>query len=421
MIKYFTVENYYSVKNESVLEFDLNLQKETSLVAQPVIGFAGANASGKSTILKALTFTLWFASESFLGLQPQVVIPVVPFITNQENPCKFHIIFTIEGIDYEYVLEVTTQKVISEEFYYYPNKEQKPIYKRDGQKVKFGKGINKIETKDLRENSSIISFAAQFETQKTTSIIQNYYNQFDTNLSLPFRKILLDIYGYLSSNKLKSKSIEFLKLADVGIDDFELEKSNEIIFKIMKLASENPELINSILSNNLNNPQIEQMKNEETLSSLTEKMTVNFPDFFDPIFIHRIDNKNIKLSKENQSVGTLQGLELFGRILQAIEKGSLLIVDELETHIHQNLVAYMIGLFQNPEVNTKNAQLIFSFHNTAFMEILSPEQLWFAEKNDQGHSDFYCAANVTGIPDLYKKNLETLYRIGRFGAKPKLL
>ncbi|MBI1928026.1 AAA family ATPase, partial [Candidatus Poribacteria bacterium] len=85
MIKYFAVENFRSIKTENVLEFDSNLEKNSRFVANPVIGFAGANASGKTTILQALSFTLWFMQNSFLQLEENEKIPVEPFCTLKKS------------------------------------------------------------------------------------------------------------------------------------------------------------------------------------------------------------------------------------------------------------------------------------------------------------------------------------------------
>ncbi len=384
MIKYFTVENFYSIGNESVLEFDLHIKKDAAFLAHPTIGFAGSNASGKSNVLKALSFVLWFAAESFLEIKSKIdnsfeendksIIPVETFIASQEQPCKFHIIFTKDGIDYEYLLTVNTEKVFEEEFYYYPKKRQKLIYHRKELSVKFGDGISKFDTKDLRENCSIISLAAQFESQIYAQKVKEYAN-FPTNVRLGqhFAEMKFSNYLMLQLEKndiVKLKTRELLKIADIGIEDFYTIKTNGILLTIFK---------------------------------------------------HKINGNLLELTSNQQSAGTLRILTLFFYVLKSLENGSLLILDEIELELHQNLVAYLLSLFQNPEINTKSAQLIFSFHNTSLMDILKTEQLWFVNKDENEYSEFYCAANVQGIKDLHKKSLETLYRIGRFGATPKLL
>jgi AAA15 family ATPase/GTPase len=384
MIKYFTVENFYSIGNESVLEFDLHIKKDAAFLAHPTIGFAGSNASGKSNVLKALSFVLWFAGESFLEIKPSVenlfdennkdTITIETFIANQEQPCKFHIIFTKGGIDYEYLLTVNTEKVFEEEFYYYPKKRQKLIYHRKELNVKFGDGISKFDAKDLRENCSIISLAAQFESQVYAQKAKEYAS-FSTNIRLGqhFAEMKFSNYLMLQLEKndiVKLKTRELLKIADIGIEDFYTIKTNGILITIFK---------------------------------------------------HKINGNLLELTSNQQSAGTLRILTLFFYVLKSLENGSLLILDEIELELHQNLVAYLLSLFQNPEINTKSAQLIFSFHNTSLMDILKTEQLWFVNKDENEYSEFYCAANVQGIKNLHNKSLETLYRIGRFGATPKLL
>ena len=149
-------------------------------------------------------------------------------------------------------------------------------------------------------------------------------------------------------------------------------------------------------------------------------ITFEFSLYFLP-FKHKIDNGLVEFSDIYESAGTLKLLILLERIQFAFNHGNLLIIDEIELRLHQNLTAYLIGLFENPNHNTKGGQLLFSFHNTALMEILQPNQLWFTEKNDQGQTEIFSAADFTDIKDIQQRNLEELYRIGRFGAKPRAL
>ena len=138
-------------------------------------------------------------------------------------------------------------------------------------------------------------------------------------------------------------------------------------------------------------------------------------------FKHKVDNTLVEFSDINESAGTLKLIVLLEDIQLAFNLGYLLIFDEIELQLHQNLIAYLIGLFENPNQNIKGGQLLFSFHNTALMEILQPNQLWFTEKNDQGQTEIFSAADFTDIKDIQQRNLEELYRIGRFGAKPRAL
>lgn len=135
--------------------------------------------------------------------------------------------------------------------------------------------------------------------------------------------------------------------------------------------------------------------------------------------MHKIEDKLAPFEYHLESAGTLEFLLKLFYFLQALEEGAVFVVDEIELKLHQNLVAYLLGLFKNKTANKHGAQLICSFHNSYFMEFLEPEQLWFAEKNDQGETELFSAAAFTDIKNLYEKDLEMLYRVGRFGAKPR--
>lgn len=384
MIKYFTVKNYRSIKHENILEFDAHLEN-ASIASHPVIGFAGANASGKTTVLQSLVFVLWFMQHSFLRLDKNAKIPCEPFYTLSQSPTEFHLIFAkkswVEGeekiVDIEYKLSLTQEKVLTEELNYSVDGEDKLVYLREGNQVTVGEQVSPIDTKDLRQNSSIISLASQFASQEVANACKDYAVQ--TNLtyltlneeSLPLKQKMSVLTQWLEKKRVREIVQTFLKMAEVGIEEIHLQK--EIGFSSDKIA----------------------------------------------IFKHKIDNLLADFGYNDESAGTLQFLQVLSLVLQALENGAVLIFDEIELKLHPSLVAYLLSLFENKAENQKGAQLICSFHNTYFMEFLKPEQLWFAEKNDQGHTELFSAVAFTDIPDLHEKDLETLYRVGRFGAKPR--
>ncbi|MCP4369332.1 MAG: ATP-binding protein [Deltaproteobacteria bacterium] len=417
MIKYFAVENFYSIKPENILEFDLNANKDTDFSSNPIIGFAGANASGKTAILQAITFILWFMQDSFLRLEEDDEILFEPFCTLAEKPTKIHIIFTknflVDGeykpVDYEYIIRLTTEKVLTEELYYYPYGRKRQVYIRKENKVEFGASISHIQTKDLRPNCSIISFAAQFGSQEVARSCKNYgyssnvrFGGFEEHEFHP--AIFEDL---LKDEKTRRRTRTFLKIADVGIEDVYIIERKEETERILQSLEEMDEDIKKQLP----------MKLFDDIRRLNEQTDdIVLKEVF---FKHMIDNASIDFEASSESSGTLKFLAILYEVLSALESGTLLILDEIELKLHQNLVAYLIGLFENSSENIHGAQLIFSFHNTALMKILKPSQLWFAEKNNEGYTELFCAADFQDIKQLHKKSLEKLYRIGRFGAIPR--
>jgi AAA15 family ATPase/GTPase len=414
MIKYFAVENYKSIKNKAILEFDSNLAEDYPYPASAVIGFAGANASGKTTILQAISFVFWFMQESFSEIKEDQAIPVRPFATMLDSPSKFHLIFTQKNsdnyIDYEYLLTLNQEQVLREEVYYYPNNDQELIYKREEQQVEFGKNIYILDEdviSALPIKSSIISFLTQFPSQKMAKKLQNYhclanvspkgFQEFEFNPST--------IINLIEKLTIESSMIEILKIADIGIEEVDVKPMPKKIKE--KLMSQ---ILDIPLDEIQSNPNL-FIQHNSWLSEMSSKVT----------FKHKIDNTLVEFSDIYESAGTLKLLALLERIQLAFNHGDLLIIDEIELRLHQNLTAYLIGLFENPNTNNQGGQLLFSFHNTALMEILQPNQLWFTEKNDQGQTEIFSAADFTDIKDIQQRNLEELYRIGRFGAKPRAL
>jgi len=372
MIKYFTVENYRSIKTENILEFDTNVESDT---AHPVIGFAGANASGKTTLLQSLTFVLWFMQHSFLKIDESAEIPCEPFYTLPSSPSRFHLIFAQRSpengklVDYEYQLCLTKEKVITEKLNYFPDGKELLVYFRHNNNIQFGEHVTSIDTKDLRANCSLISFAAQFASQTVAIVCKHYTVQSN-----------LDAYGLKTDNFNSS-------LLDKWLADEEIRHHIQTCLKLADVG-------------------IEQIDYKYRIGEKTH-------------FTHKIDDGLVNFIYRLESAGTLQFLAVLYRVLQALTEGAILIFDEIELKIHQNLVAYLLTLFKNKADNPHEAQFIFSFHNSYIMEFLIPEQLWFAEKNDQGQTALFSAAAFTDIKDLYQKDLETLYRVGRFGAKPR--
>ena len=369
MVKYFSIENFYSIKNENIVEFDLNLSN-SHFSAHPTLGFAGTNASGKTNFIRGLNFVHWFMGHSFFSKETK--IPIKKFIGLEHLPTKFNLIFTLENEEIEYELEINGNKVLTEVL----SSNGSAIYTRSLKNVDFGESVGEFSTKDLRDTSSVVSYATNFDSHTTAKKIRAYIDQGQTNVDTKgHNDIEFNISNLLDLSKtklIKNQAIETAKLADIGIIDFFVK--------------------------------------EEDPHNLSPELA---------FFKHKIGQSFSDFTQEQESSGTLQFFAVLSNLLPTLETGGLVILDEIEIKLHQNLVAYLIGLFQNQEINKNSAQLIFTFHNSLFMDILEPEQLWFAEKNNRGETDLFCAANFEDIEDIHKKSLEKLYRIGRFGAKPK--
>ena len=113
---------------------------------------------------------------------------------------------------------------------------------------------------------------------------------------------------------------------------------------------------------------------------------------------------------------------ILGPILDVIENGYTLVIDELDSKLHPNLVCRIVSLFNSKELNTKNAQLIFNTHDTNLLStgLFRRDQIWFTDKNKYGEAKLYSLADFKS--DEVKKNepFEENYIRGKYGAIPFL-
>lgn len=123
---------------------------------------------------------------------------------------------------------------------------------------------------------------------------------------------------------------------------------------------------------------------------------------------------------ENESVGTKHLFNIGLKTLLALEKGTVLAIDEMNLAIHPMLFKYLVSMFANPIANKKNAQLIFTTHDASIAgeNFMRPDQIWFSQKNENGVSELFCAIDFEEVD--FCTPIEMWYRTGRFGAIPSI-
>lgn len=134
--------------------------------------------------------------------------------------------------------------------------------------------------------------------------------------------------------------------------------------------------------------------------------------------IHRNGEQEIRLPFWFESNGTQAVFQLLPFILQALESGGLVIIDELEAHLHSDMISELLELFIDPERNPNNAQIIFTSHNLEVFERLQKEQVVLVEKSPTGFSEAWRLDEMKGV--RRDDNLYAKYRAGAYGAVPDL-
>lgn len=132
------------------------------------------------------------------------------------------------------------------------------------------------------------------------------------------------------------------------------------------------------------------------------------------------DGKQFALNYADESDGTQKFFSFAGPWLRALDKGWILFVDELNDNFHPDLVRFLVQLFHNPQINRRNAQLVFSTHETSILqqEIFRRDQIWFTEKDEYNATTLYPLSDFS--PRKGTENLERSYLQGRYGALPYL-
>jgi hypothetical protein len=406
MIRKITVENYYSVKEKQVIDFLVPKnapESDNFLLSRTgdgerlpaVIGFYGANASGKTTVLRAIGALVRFAANSFFAYAPEGAIPdFLPFMHRESwpKPSKISIEFDaywmvpeselsgdasdlLKSHWFRYDLHIghepgkkMADHVAYEALHWFPQGRPRMLFERTGQDIKFSKEVN-IPAGDpripsVRPNGSVISTFAQLNHP----------------LMLKIRKDLISVQS----------NILIIKITDEDI---------------LKFYHENPLALEG-LNDQLRRIDLglRQMVVEASSTGLQARFT------------HEGLHHDIFWDQESE--GTRSFISIFPLVFFALETGSIVIIDELERNLHPKLVSEIVQWFYDKDINKYRAQLFFTAHNTSFLQDLEKEQVFFTEKYANGETKIYGAKDIQGLrrePDLAKK-----YMTGVLGAIPNI-
>ena len=417
MLLQFSVENFRSFKERTVLSLegssDKNLPNNVALFGKEkvlkVATVFGANATGKSNLFLALTAAIITVKRSDVRQVGEPLYTIVPYLFDHESakePTSFEFVFVAEGKKYVYGYSATNQKVCTEYLYVYNSSRPTTIFERDEsaeEKYTFTNQTLKTKLKPLTErnteNKLFLATATAWNAEETKipmMWITNSINTYDTNYENALN-ITGDMFEKDSDNSLRRFTNNILKEADINICDYEFESRDVPLEGIPALALANqPGTV----------PEIRGKEYKITTKHIIEDGEGNKEVF--PLGMHL------------ESLGTQKIFFMSPIIKKAFETGETVCIDEFDKSIHPMLVCYLVGLFNNPEVNIKNAQLIISTHTMSLLNLndLRRDQIYFVEKNQK-----------TGVSELYsldefsprtREDVRKAYLLGRYGSVPDL-
>ena len=420
MILEFKVENYLSFREEQVLSFDPSSDKEyeSQYCVQVKEGVKvlklgliyGANASGKTNLLKSLEFLRKFVLRQKSDKTEST--GVIPFQFDDsyiEKPSRFELTFYLNQIKYVYSVVLDDKRVIEENLVYYPGIQPAIFFERwfDEKKeksvIKFGGTIDlKASDKKIIEgltisNSSVFSAFSKANTEK--SIFDDVFNWFSED----FMQMIhpkTDLFGWTSSrlekdNLCRDFVLEVLQKADFNISSIDIDEEDIPI---------DEELESKISSMDMP----EHLKEEILQKKMLKAKDISFQH------TTRLMEKN--LSRKLESNGTIRFYGLGGVLNKLLSSNTFLCIDEIENSLHYDLVAHFVKTFL---MNSNNSQLLFSTHDINLLneDFLRRDTVWFADKNEFGASELYSLLDFKLHKNLSAYNA---YKIGKLGAKPEL-
>ncbi len=415
MLLEFSVGNYLSFKTKTTLSLaatsikehvDTNIFSTERLDLLKGAVIYGANASGKSNFIKAMSTMRRLVLQSF-EQSSTYELDIVPFLLNtdtEQSASFFETVFIIDNIRYRYGFEVDDKQVHAEWLFEAPKNADKPLFIREEDGIEVMKGFP--EGKDLeertRENALFLAVADQFNGKIAKKIMQ-WFNNFITISGLSHEGYKGVTFGMLENKQTSTALLDFYKKLDLGFDDISISKKP---FDGKELPKDMPE-------------------------SLVKQLVTDLEGAFkiDIKTIHKkYDAKGKAIGqvefdmRSQESSGTNKLFNISGPVFDVLNDGGVLVVDELDASLHPLLTLAVTKLFNSKDFNRNNAQLIFATHDTNLLYYgnYRRDQIYFIEKDQYGVSDMYSLVEYKEQGKTIRKDrsFEKDYIEGRYGAIP---
>lgn len=400
MIHSYTCRNFYSIKNEVEVRFDVNdkapisdayvdnIDDRLSLVEAII----GPNASGKTNTVKAVAFLRHLIAET-ADTDDDDDIPVSTF-NNNDKPTEISALFSIKDKMYRYSFKLTRERILEEELKIRTLTNERRTYKKllsrrwdNGEYKISGSAFPIASGLKPRRNASLISQVWRaYNDEAAGSIVKYWRDCIITNVWVFGNRDDHDhaqihhgdtqtrqaIRALHRDHELLSKARDILRKLDVGFFDF-------------------------------------QEVNSDAANSTSKTYRIQ----------HRYEGEqDIIISLPYESSGTKRSILMLWYILRALNEGAVAALDEFDAYLHPDIVEFFVKLFISPVTNPKQAQLIFSSHSHQLLAELDKQQITLVEKNNKGETDVWRLDDVGGV--RADDNYYNKYIAGTYNAKPRL-
>lgn len=378
-----------------------------------VASIYGANASGKSTVIKAMSF---FKAMILTSVSDEHIIDHFQdyFLFDDsscDEPTSFEMNFVINGKAYRYGFEILHDSVYSEWLFETLPQTMRESYcfKRERKVIKVNsrvfKGARGLDEK-TRHNALFLSTTAQFNVATAMEIKEWFRKSFNILSGLD-ETLHFTANQFLHDGVMQKEILEYIKLIDLGIQNITI--SDETV-------KNEDEIKKNLISSGILPPAL--------VSTLKEKGNIRRLEIssFHNFYKGKEDVGQAPLPFNQESLGTQKTFSFLGPWFDTLRRGGALVVDEFGTSLHTQLAKKLLQLFQS-RLNKQGAQLIITTHDTNLLhkDLLRRDQIWFTEKDRRGYSDLYSLVEYKINQASSVRNDATFskdYLAGKYGAIP---
>ena len=409
MIIDFTVRNFRSFKDEQL--FSLYAENKPKYHGENIhysddgigvlrsCGIYGANASGKSNLISAIEALCDLTLKSAHYAEGDEIECYDPYLLDEHTkvqPTYFDIEFIVKGNRYSYQVEFTSSQVTYEKLSCYPTNRAALLFERksatDYKNVKFGERLKGGKKRlGFFANNSYLSKAGY--TPESPPVLRDIFNFLKQDVFILLTEQRIFGVDWKTDNQMLSLMSTFLNKADLGIKELKRESRD---------------------AGELHIP-------DDIPDDLKEALLKDSKSKY--VFYHHTNvGEPVKLQRNQQSLGTLRMFELMPVVLLILKHGDTICIDEIEQSFHPHIAELIIKLFNDPSVNVKGAQLIYTTHNVSLMSssLLRKDQIYFVEKSVEHGSRLY---NLESFDSSQLKDSSPFgkwYDEGRLGAVPQV-
>lgn len=372
----------------------------------PAAGFFGANASGKSNVLRAMHDMRQIVLQSFRSWAEERT-KRTPFRLDRESadgPGRYEVELVLDGVLHRYGFVLDSNRILEEWAIRFPNGRPQRIFDRTGDEISYGttaKASLARAGEAVRSNALLLSTAVAFRGSE----LRPLYDWFNRNLRLAEARNR-DGRQVFTAKQMqdpvrKRRILALLRAADLGVVGAE-----EVVMDALPAeVQEKLEQILALINEGSDDTQFKLGENEALVNLLHQCA----------------DGSQVAFKPEEESLGTAVWLGLVGPIIDALDAGSVLLADELDASLHPILVEQIVQLFQDPLSNPKRAQLLFNSHDAHLLgdstatRTLGRDQIWFTEKRSDGSTSVY---PLTDLNPRKEEAIGKRYMAGLYGAVP---